>query len=168
MDPIPAELDAIVVLGCAIRKGGQPSEAAERRVRRATNAFRANPVPLIIVSGGRRWHGEAEADVLARRLVRLGVPGGVLVRELCSLSTLENAAYSAEILRERGLLRPAIVTCDWHMARALACFAWMGLAATPLAADSERQAPAATVVRAAAERVRRLFDRRAAHDWTGS
>lgn len=168
MDSILAEFDAIVVLGCRIRKGGQPSEAAERRVHRATDAFRASPGSLVIVSGGRRWHGEAEADVLARHLTRLGVPKSAIVRELCSLSTVENAAYSAEILNERVLRRAAIVTCDWHMPRALACFAWMGVDTTPLAAASARRALAAMGVRATAERVRRLFDGRAARDWTDS
>jgi uncharacterized SAM-binding protein YcdF (DUF218 family) len=162
---ISAERDAIVVLGCPVLEGGQLGRTAERRVWRAADAFRASPVPLVIVSGGRRWHGGAEADVLGDHLEQLGVPAGVIVRELCSLSTVENAAYSIEILRERGLLRPAIVTCDWHMARALACFAWIGLAATPLAAHSERRARTATMARTTLERVRSVLDRRAARQW---
>lgn len=169
---ITAAPDAIVVLGCPVLEGGRPGAAAERRVHRAAGAFHAfhaagpgDRALLVVASGGRRWYGEAEADVIALRLVSLGVPESHIVRELCSLSTLENAAYSAEILRANGRLRPAIVTCDWHVPRALACFEWMGFAPTALPAVSPRRAPAATIVRNIRERVRRLFDRRAARAW---
>lgn len=162
---------AMVVLGCPVFEGGRLGPAAERRAERAASAFRAwtadltAPMPLVIVSGGRRWRGEVEAAVIGARLTVLGVPARAIVLEICSLSTLENAAYSAEILRARGILRPAIVTCDWHTPRALACFEWMGLAPTAMPAVSPPPATGARVARAMRERMGRIFDRRAAPAW---
>jgi uncharacterized SAM-binding protein YcdF (DUF218 family) len=163
---------ALVVLGCPVLAGGRLGPAAERRAARTAAAFHdwnatLASTPLVIVSGGRRWGGEIEAAVIAARLAELGVPTHAIVPELCSLSTLENAAYSAEILRAHGILRPAIVTCDWHMPRALACFEWMGFAPTPVPAVSPRRAAPYIFARTIREHVGRLFDRRAAPAWGG-
>lgn len=163
---------AMVVLGCPVLAGGQLGAAAERRAERAASAFRAwaadcvDSTLLVVVSGGRRWHGEVEAVAIAARLTLLGVPEAAIVLELCSLSTLENAAYSAEILREHGIFDPAIVTCDWHMPRALACFEWMGLSPTAMPATSPRRPAPAEFARTIRERMGRIFDGRAARAWS--
>jgi uncharacterized SAM-binding protein YcdF (DUF218 family) len=172
MDPTKTAYDrAMVVLGCPVLAGGRLCPAAERRAERAASAFHAwtaeavGSTPLVVVSGGRRWHRQVEAIAIAERLVLLGVPRRTLVLELCSLSTLENAAYSSEILRLYGIFEPAIVTCDWHMPRALACFEWMGIAATALPATSPRRSAPAELARTIRERMGRLFDRRVAAAW---
>jgi uncharacterized SAM-binding protein YcdF (DUF218 family) len=161
----PTPLDAIVVLGCRVHVDGQPSKAAKRRARRAAEVFHELGVRAIIASGGRRWDGVAEADGLSDMLVALGVPRRAIVRELCSLSTIENAAYSAELLRAAELSRVGIVTCDWHMERALACFESVGVVARPFPAA----APLTEVSRRmkhVLERARTWLDRRVASHWT--
>jgi uncharacterized SAM-binding protein YcdF (DUF218 family) len=168
VDPSPAEPDVIVVLGCRMIASGTPSGAALRRAECAVAAWRAaGPVPLI-VSGGRRWDGTAEADVLRETIAGLGVPREVVARELWSLSTSENAWYTAELLRARGLTRPGLVTCDWHMRRALACFARVGVRASPLPAATPLRAIGSRWARSALERARRWIDDRGVVDWTGS
>ena len=52
-------------------------------------------------------------------------------RENQSHSTYENAAYTAAILRARGIQRIALVTEAYHMPRAEACFRRQGLAVVP-------------------------------------
>jgi uncharacterized SAM-binding protein YcdF (DUF218 family) len=61
--------------------------------------------------------------------------------ELRSFSTAENAAYSVELLRRHGWQRAGLVTCDWHMPRALACFERAGLPCFPLPAASPPVGP---------------------------
>jgi uncharacterized SAM-binding protein YcdF (DUF218 family) len=94
-------------------------------------AARAGRVGVVVASGGRRWDEVVEADAIARDLARDGVPPGLIVRERCSLSTRDNARFVAEALARRGMLSPApralVVTCDWHMPRALALFARAGV-----------------------------------------
>jgi cyclophilin family peptidyl-prolyl cis-trans isomerase len=68
-----------------------------------------------------------EADAMRTELVRAGVPAETIVRERCSLSTRENARFTAALLRRRGMRRVIVVTCDWHLPRALAAFRRAGL-----------------------------------------
>lgn len=125
--PMP-RLDAIVVLGCRILPSGRPGPAAARRASAATSAYRSGLAPWIIASGGRRWDGHIEARVLRREICAAGVPESAVIEELCSLSTHENAIFSAALLRRRvPAPRAAIVTCPFHMPRALANFRAAGV-----------------------------------------
>jgi len=124
--------DAIVVLGCQIGPSGRPAPAAARRAAMGASAFFAGVAPRILVSGGRRWGSHVEARAIRRALVSAGVPAGAVIEELCSLSTYENAIFSAAILTHLGARRAAVVTCPWHMARALDSFRAAGVDALPL------------------------------------
>jgi uncharacterized SAM-binding protein YcdF (DUF218 family) len=131
--------DAIVVLGCAVRldqDGRLAPGALRRRIDAAANAYRlrANDRTVVVASGGRRWRGSVEADVMARELILRGVPDRVVIRERCSLTTLDNARFSAGILERRGVTGAAIVTCAWHLPRAVDSFARAGLTTEPLGA----------------------------------
>jgi uncharacterized SAM-binding protein YcdF (DUF218 family) len=123
--------DAIVVLGCRIAASGRPGPAATRRVAAGASAFFAGVAPRIVVSGGRRWGAQIEARVLGAALGRAGVPAGAVIEEMCSLTTYENAVYTAAILARLGARRAAVVTCPWHMARALQSFRGAGVDAIP-------------------------------------
>jgi uncharacterized SAM-binding protein YcdF (DUF218 family) len=158
-------LDVVVVLGCRVYEGGQPSAAARRRAREAARTFHRTFAKAVVASGGRRWEGVAEADALALLLVEYGVPKKAIVRELCSLSTIENAAYSAELLQAAELSRVGVVTCDWHLDRALACFEAVGVQARGFPA----LAPLTVVSRSAKhvlETARTWIDRRISSHWT--
>lgn len=151
-------LDAIVVLGCRAGQQGQLFGAARRRVERAAQAYADGIAPVVIASGGKRWFGRSEADAFAARLMELGVPTDRIVREQRSLTTRGNAHEVAEIVRERGLGRIGVVTCDWHMRRALCAFARYSIAAEPLPAPALGAGRAQAVLRFALERVRALGD----------
>ena len=117
--------------------------------------------PLVIASGGRRWGGQIEARALRTALVRAGVPEEAVVEELCSLSTWENAIFSAAALRRRSARRAALVTCSWHMPRALHDFRAAGVDVSPLPAET----PPATWMRSkllrAHEAISSVLDARA-------
>jgi uncharacterized SAM-binding protein YcdF (DUF218 family) len=123
----PLRVDAVVLLGCRIGPSGRPMLAATRRAETAARAYHDGVARLIIASGGRRWGPHAEATALARELVLLGVPEAAIVTELCSLSTHENAVFSAAIMRRLGAATAAVVTCWWHLPRALANFRAAGV-----------------------------------------
>jgi hypothetical protein len=99
---------------------------------------------VVVVSGGRRWSGVVEADAMARELALLGVPEQVIARERCSLSTRDNARFAAAVLARRGLNEATLITCAWHLPRAIALFEQqgvrvVGLAAAPSAASWTRR-----------------------------
>jgi uncharacterized SAM-binding protein YcdF (DUF218 family) len=80
-----------------------------------------------VASGGKRWHGHSEAAVIRAALLDDDVPEERILLELRSLSTIENALYSAALLHERGARRVTLATCAWHMQRARAAFERFGL-----------------------------------------
>src|SRR6185503_15945362 len=127
--------DALVILGC--RLSGTPlSGAALRRVERTASAWKEGLAPSVVVSGGRRWNGVAEADALSAALVERGVPRDALVLERESLTTHENAVQTARILLAKNQRAVGVVTCDWHLRRALYCFRRAGFDAVGLGAPS--------------------------------
>jgi uncharacterized SAM-binding protein YcdF (DUF218 family) len=127
-------LDALVLLGCRVAPVLPP--LALRRVVRAAQAYRDGWASRIVVTGGRIWNGLVEADVLAEGLVREGVPEAALLLERISHTTRDNARCSERLLRPLGARRVGVVTCDWHLDRALYCFARVGLAAEGVPAPS--------------------------------
>lgn len=125
----------VCVLGC--RSG---SAALARRARAASEAFASRGARLVVACGGRSWDGVVEADALAALLRERGVPQDAIVRERCSLDTLDNARFAAALLARRGLDEVALVTCSWHLPRAARLFARAGLRVQGIGVE----APAAT------------------------
>jgi uncharacterized SAM-binding protein YcdF (DUF218 family) len=141
----------IVVLGCRVEADGTPSPALLRRAAWARAAFEADVGDTIVASGGRPWHGHVEADAVSTYLVARGVPREHILRELASLTTAENAFFTAEIMRSLGARRAVVVTCSWHMPRALRCFRAVGIQATPLHAPAPPSGPLRAIRRAIRE-----------------
>ncbi len=112
----------VCVLGC------RPGTAAlARRARAARDAFVSRQAPLVVACGGRAVDGRVEADELARMLVDGGVPDAAIVRERTSLDTHQNACHAARILQARGVSDVIVVTCSWHLPRAVTLFERAGL-----------------------------------------
>jgi uncharacterized SAM-binding protein YcdF (DUF218 family) len=155
------DADAIVVLGCRVLPSGKPTTAANRRANRAAEAFLDGVAPHVIASGGRRWGQLIEADMLRDGLLRGGVPEKAITRELWSLTTHENAIFSAEILRRLGARQVAVVTCDWHVERAIANFRAVGVDAWPLPSMGIRRGIMGRVYRFGHERICTWLDARA-------
>lgn len=162
-------LDALVVLGCRVDGGGL-SHAALRRVERAASAYAELGAELVIASGGKRWQGHAECEALARGLVERGVPAERVLQERESLTTRGNALGTERLLRELGRAeaRLGIVTCDWHMPRALGLFRRLGLVVFPLPAISPRRPRRAVIARSAREHAALALDLLLAPLWRRS
>ncbi len=122
---------AIVVLGCAV-EGGAFRRRAAAAARLFSEVSATNPDLVIVATGGRAWDGTLEADALFSLLVEGGVPENKILRERCSLSTRGNASFTAGILHRSGLREIALVTCDWHMGRAMALFTTAGFDVRPV------------------------------------
>lgn len=149
----------MVLLGCRLRPFGALSAAGERRVARASEAYRSGLGPRILACGGKIWSRVREADALCAALIRNGVPDSALEREGFSRSTRQNARYAAKLLLPRGIRRIGLVTCDWHMARALRCFRGAGFDATPLPAPAPPLHGLPGLERAVRERLSFAVDR---------
>ena len=127
MDPLAP---VVCVLGCRA-----DSVTLARRVRAGSQAYRARGANLAMACGGRAWRGVVEADAIATGLVAEGVPPASVVRERCSLDTRDNARFAAVLLARRGIVDVLVVTCSWHLPRALRMFRLAGLRAEGLGVD---------------------------------
>ena len=107
----------------------------------------------MVATGGRAWKGRIEADVLFGLLAARGVPERRIARERCSLSTRGNARFTAGILHRTGLHQIALVTCDWHMPRAMALFTRAGFDVLPVGVPGPDPGYFWRLYRAAHERV---------------
>ncbi|NUO52408.1 MAG: YdcF family protein, partial [Polyangiaceae bacterium] len=152
----PASDDVAVVLGCRVEHSGEPSGALRRRAAWAAAAYRAGLASKIIAAGGRRWGDHVEAEAIARWLVKSGVPEDRVLMELCSLTTAENAIFSVPLLRRLEKSRAIVVTCEWHMPRAVAAFEAVGIEAIALAAPP----PPSTLVTKVRRKVHELLSGR--------
>lgn len=137
-----------------------------RRTAWAAAAFRCGLAEAVIPSGGRAWpvasgpsSGHAvEAEVMRRCLVAQGVPDAQIFPERLSLTTVENALFTARQLRHLGARRALIATCEWHMPRALSCFRAAGVEALPVIAPAPPAPLLERVHRRVRERVSRALD----------
>lgn len=127
------EVDAIVVLG-----GGtlRPERLQSSRLAAAARAWLAGRAPIVILSGGGGRNGSgrgpSEANRMASAIVSLGVPSSALVLEDRSRDTEQNASFTAELARQRGIRKVLLVTSSLHMPRASLLFSEAGFDVVPV------------------------------------
>jgi uncharacterized SAM-binding protein YcdF (DUF218 family) len=134
------EAQAIVVLagGSEPVAPSQPEpllqDGSYRRTLYAAWLYRTwMPLP-VLVSGGKLREADDEvavSELMKDLLVARGVPFESVQMESQSHSTYENALYSAQILKQRGLSKVVLVTEGYHMLRAERCFRRQGIQVVP-------------------------------------
>lgn len=75
----------------------------------------------ILVTGGAPYVGRPEADAMAETLKQDFHAKTIWVEDQ-SNDTAENAAYSANILKQHGITNIALVSQSWHLPRAATFF----------------------------------------------
>jgi uncharacterized SAM-binding protein YcdF (DUF218 family) len=128
--------DAVVLLGgvgdefvWAERGELALNENVERLI--ATNrVLHEGHARVAIVSGGPvdpKLSAFSEAKLLAQHLREWGIEEDRIVIEDRARNTRENALYTAEIVRARGLQRVLVITSAFHVPRSADCFRAVGL-----------------------------------------
>lgn len=132
------EKTALVVLAAGMRTYDPDVPMAERldapttqRVLTAARIWHQHRFGVVVVTGA----PIEETACMVEMLRRLAVPREAVVREVRSYNTRENAKYTAELLRARGIDAAVVVTSSVHLARALADFRRAGV--EPIAAPAE-------------------------------
>ena len=121
--------DVIILLGGGIYDKvpdlsgiGAPSEDMLGRIVTAVRLQKRLNVQVII-SGGAVFKGrKAEAPIVKRFLIDLGVPDKKVIIEDKSRDTIENARYTKEICKKYGFKKPILVTSAYHMKRSVMSF----------------------------------------------
>jgi uncharacterized SAM-binding protein YcdF (DUF218 family) len=105
--------DAIVVLG-------RGKKLSAQRVPVVAELWQAKRAPVIFASGRR------DAPVILKALSQRGIPSAILMGEDCSLTTEENAKFSAIALKQHHIQKILLVTDDFHMLRSRLTFQSFG------------------------------------------
>lgn len=126
-------VDAVIVLGAGVN-GETPSLALQTRIRAAAAYLEQHPDIPVILSGG-KGPGEniTEAEAMRRALWSNSLErNGQYLLEERSTNTAENFRFSRELLAQQGIDAKtaviAVVTNDFHMARAQVIAAKQGYA----------------------------------------
>jgi uncharacterized SAM-binding protein YcdF (DUF218 family) len=136
--PEDRKAQAIVVPGAHVEPPGDDyplplaNTSAYARCRYAAWLYREwRQVPIIVSGGTRSATQPPVAAAMARLLEAEGVPDGAILQETNSINTWENARFTAELLRSRGIREIALVVEADQMLRADLCFRKQGLSVIP-------------------------------------
>lgn len=126
------EADYLIVLGAGVN-GETPSLSLRERINAAYDYLAAYPDAVCIVSGG-QGGGEdiSEAECMFRELTAAGIDPDRIWLEDQATSTLENLAFSLDLIESRTGSRPesaAIVSSEYHLYRASMFASWLSLEA---------------------------------------
>lgn len=140
--PVNPSGDVIVLLGGGIidrvpdlTGTAVPTPLMMSRVVTAARLYQRLRLP-IIVTGGRGFDdgAVAEALVVKRFLMDLGVPGDIIIEEDQAKDTMQNARFTASICRQQGFSKPILLTAAYHLKRSRMAFDAAGLQVTPFPA----------------------------------
>jgi vancomycin permeability regulator SanA len=125
--PRRSPADLAVVFGSAVLPGGTPSPRLAARLEAAIQAYRANLVPLIMVSGGRGASGYDEAATMHDTLRQAGIPETAILSDPDGNNTRATVAHAVAVMQARHLLRVMIVTQYFHIPRCDLAFRQRGI-----------------------------------------
>jgi len=134
---MPSGVEAIVVLSSGVSPAQfeRPYALADHetfnRCLHAAWIQRNSALPVLVSGGGGKRGIPPFAMTMRELLVNYGVPPDRIWVEDRSLTTHDNARFSARILRERGVRRIALVVDARSMRRAEACFRKEGIEVAP-------------------------------------
>ena len=123
-----AQFDVIVVLGTSADSDGNPSPAMLERVTEGVREYRRGVASHLIVTGAAAHNKFVEAEVMARVAEAQGVPPSAILKEPNALDTIQNACYSARILKTHGWHSAEVVSSPAHLPRAAMIFAHLASA----------------------------------------
>lgn len=110
--------DTLLVLGYPSNPDGTPSPEQRERVLEAVRQYRAGVAPAMILSGGPAHNHFVEAYAMSELAKSSGVPASAIVEEDRAENTIENVAYSTQIMRARGWQSAEVITSAAHVRRA--------------------------------------------------
>ncbi|MCI6150315.1 MAG: YdcF family protein [Flintibacter sp.] len=122
-DVIRGNPQVMIVLGCRVMPGGEPSILLQDRLDTALDYLDDHPDMTVVVSGGQGSNEPtSEAACMADYLEEHGVDSHQILLEDQSSNTKENLIYSRELLEEHGIVvlrdEVLVVSNGFHLTRA--------------------------------------------------
>ena len=121
VEKIPADYDAIIVLGAQVKADGSPSVQLSWRLDAALKAWKNRPVMIVVCGAQGADEPMPEAIRMKQYLLDGGVPEDSILTDDRSTNTEMNLHNAGELLKSMdGIHRVLVVTSDYHLPRAMA------------------------------------------------
>jgi uncharacterized SAM-binding protein YcdF (DUF218 family) len=120
--------DTIIVLGTPADRHGNPTPTQLARVTEAVHEYERGVAPRLIMTGDANREGFVEAQVMARTAEAQGVPASAIFLEPNATDTIQNACYSARIMKAHGWTSAEVVSTPSHLPRAGLIFSHVPIA----------------------------------------
>ena len=146
--------DAIIVLGTPADADGNPTPAQLARVTEAVREYQRGVAPRLILSGAAAHNQFVEASVMARVAHAQGIPESAIFVEPEATDTIQNACYSARIMKAHGWRSAEVVSAAFHLPRAGLIFSRLPLEWRTHAVPRTPQSPAGAATDSAMETVK--------------
>ena len=122
-DVIRGDPQVMIILGCRVMPGGEPSILLQDRLDTALDYLDDHPEMTVVVSGGQGSNEPtSEAACMADYLEEHGVDPAQILQEDQSSNTKENLIYSRQLLEEHGIVvlndEVLVVSNGFHLTRA--------------------------------------------------
>lgn len=122
-DVIRGDPQVMIILGCRVMPGGEPSILLQDRLDTALDYLDDHPEMTVVVSGGQGSNEPtSEAACMADYLEEHGVDSDQILLEDQSSNTKENLICSRELLKEHGVSvwsdEVLVVSNGFHLTRA--------------------------------------------------
>lgn len=130
--------DVAIILGARLHDDGTPSPALARRVAHGIGLAQGGVARALVMSGGPTSPAGPEARVMRDLALAAGIAPERVVVEDCALNTIQNALFTAPLIRRHGWRRVLVVTDSFHVPRTRYIFARFGLAVTVAAVRPDR------------------------------
>jgi len=106
----------LLVLGCRPQHNGRPSAFMVDRARKAVSLFKKNNYSKVLLSGGKTSLKVPEADLMRVMLLN-HIPETRIMTECNSKSTIQNAVFCWELLKDNDVKSVTVVTSQFHIPR---------------------------------------------------
>jgi SanA protein len=130
-----ARRQAAIVFGAGLRWDGRPSTVLADRVATAVQLYQRGLVEQLIMSGSQHQSGYDEPAAMEAMARQLGVPEHAIVQDGAGTRTIETCRQAIQAFE---LQSAYLVSQQYHLPRALATCAGLGLQADGVAADLRR------------------------------
>lgn len=122
-------VDAIVVLGAPCLPNGELSTVQQERVDLGLELYQQGLSTLVIISGGSDRHSQTEAAVMGQYALSQGLPSEALLLEDKSITTRENAKFTAALMKSKNLTSAWLASQPFHLKRSVSNFKEYGIEA---------------------------------------
>jgi len=129
---LPADYDAIIVLGAQVKPDGVPSVQLGLRLDQALEVWEKKHVPVVVCGAKGKDEPDAEAVTMKSYLEKKGIPGEMILTDPDSFNTEQNLKHAKKLMDEYPeiIKKVIIVTSDYHVPRAMALAEDLGLDAS--------------------------------------